>query len=142
MSDKWEDDHYCIACGDKHPWGMHLKFEVKDNVISTKYAFPKEMQGYKDIVHGGMIALLLDETMVNLPWKKIGIPVVSADLKIRLKKPLAVGELVTAKAWFVSEKSRIFIVNGEIRRDRDNELVAEGEAVCVKVQLENLKKNL
>ncbi|GAG82024.1 unnamed protein product, partial [marine sediment metagenome] len=26
-------------------------------------------QGFKDIVHGGLIGLILDEIMVNLPWK-------------------------------------------------------------------------
>jgi uncharacterized protein (TIGR00369 family) len=128
----WEDDRYCFACGEKNPIGMHLVFEVKEGGLEASYTFPKEFQGYKDTVHGGMLALLLDEVMVNLPWKKLKIPVVSVEMKVRLKKPAKVGDKITARAWILKEKSRAFIVAGEAINSA-GEVVAEGESTCMKV---------
>ena len=73
----WVDDRYCFACGEKNPIGMHLIFIETPAGLETKYTFPRELQGFKGIAHGGMISLLLDEIMVNLPWKKMKVPVVS-----------------------------------------------------------------
>jgi len=130
---EWIDDGYCIACGENNPIGMHLKFEAVGEGIEAKYAFPREFQGYSNMAHGGMIALLLDEIMVNLPWKKYNTPVVSADIRIKLKKPIMTGEPVRARAWFVKEKSRVFIVKSEVLLEKDGTIAAEGEALCVKV---------
>ena len=135
----WADDRYCFACGEKNPIGMHLKFKINNNFIETSYVFPKELQGYKDFVHGGMISLLLDEVMVNLPWHKIKVPVVSAELKIRLRKPLKVGEKVIARAYIIREKSRIFIIKGEVIKEETNEIIAEGESICMKIDAKQTK---
>ncbi|HRU39917.1 MAG TPA: PaaI family thioesterase [Candidatus Goldiibacteriota bacterium] len=135
---EWEDDRYCIACGERNPIGMKLVFTETESGLETKYAFPKEFQGYRDTVHGGMLALLLDEIMVNLPWKKYKKPVVSFDLRVKLRKPLKTGEEITARAFFVSDKGRIVRVRGEIVR-QNGELVAEGEAACMKVDTKDMK---
>src|SRR5208337_3861942 len=90
----WVDDHFCMACGKENPDGLKVDFEIKDGKISCKCAFQKRFQGYANIVHGGMIGLMLDEVMVNLPWKIYKVPVVSAELNVRLKKPVKVGEEV------------------------------------------------
>jgi len=129
---KCEDDQYCIACGDKNPIGMKLKFELKKDYIEAFYSFPKEFQGYADIVHGGMIALLLDEIMVNLPLRKLNVPVVSGEIKVKFRKPLKILEKVKARVYMVKQKSRVFIVRGEVIRESDKALIAESEAICVK----------
>lgn len=136
---QWIDDRYCFACGEKNPIGMHLKFLINEDCIETRYTFPKELQGYKDVVHGGMISLLLDEVMVNLPWQKSKVAVVSAELKIKLKKPLKIGEEVIARAHITKQKGRIFVIKGEVRKKETNELIAEGESICFQIDAEQLK---
>ncbi len=136
MSGLLNDDRYCFACGENNPIGMKLKFTVTEEGLETKYVFPKEFQGYRGVAHGGLITLLLDEIVVNLPWLKYKKPVVSADLRVKLKKRLMTGEPVTARAVIMEERSRAFKVRGEVVRDSDNELIAEAEVLCVKVKLE------
>ena len=130
----WDDDRYCIGCGENNPIGMKLNFDVSDGVITAKYTFPREFQGYKRVVHGGMISLLLDEIMVNLPLHNDKVLAVSAEIKVRFKKPLLIGEPVTAKAYYIKKKTKMFIVKGEVVRDSDGVLIAEGEATCLKVE--------
>jgi len=129
----WDDDKYCIACGSENPIGMKLKFTLKDDHIEAKYTFPREFQGYKGVVHGGMLSLLLDEVMVNLPLRKYMVPVVSVDIRVKLRKPLRIGDPAACRAFFVKEKLKSYVVRGEVRNEINNELVAEAEAVCLKV---------
>ncbi len=140
MSDGWLDDRYCFACGEKNPIGMHLHFTLTEGGIEAKYAFPKEMQGYKDTVHGGMISLLLDEVMVNLPWLKNKLPVVSADIRVKLKKPLRIGEKVTTKAWIDRQKKKLYWIKSVLTRDSDGVVMAEAEATCVQVDASQLNQ--
>ncbi|MCX8093552.1 MAG: PaaI family thioesterase [Candidatus Goldbacteria bacterium] len=135
---QWIDDRYCFACGEKNPIGMHLKFTINNDMIETRYVFPKELQGYKDFVHGGMISLLLDEVMVNLPWQRFKIPVVSAELKIKLRKPLKVGDEVIAKAHIEKQKGRIFIIKSKLIKEKTNELIAEAESICLRIEAEQI----
>ena len=139
MSGEWVDDKYCFACGDKNPIGMRLHFTLtKDGGLEAKYTFPKELQGYSGIVHGGMISLLLDEVMVNLPWLKLKQPVVSADIRIKLKKPLKIGVPVIARAFITRQKKNIFWVKSALIREADGVEVAQAEATCVQVSLEQM----
>lgn len=138
MSNIWVDDRYCFACGEKNPIGMKLQFVLKNDFIETSFVFPKEFQGYKDTVHGGMISLLLDEVMVNLPWKKYQVPVVSAEINVKLKKPLKIGEKVLARAWIEKERRKIFYVKGIVIKEETSEIIAEATAVCVKVEIKQI----
>ena len=60
-----EDDHYCFVCGEENPSGLHLKFSANKGKIQTEFIPRKIHQGYKNIVHGGIISTLLDEAMVK-----------------------------------------------------------------------------
>lgn len=103
---KLADDRMCIGCGEKNPRGLKLSFEVdeKQRRIRTRWTPTKEFQGYADLVHGGMIGLVLDELMGNLLWK-IGHPSVSAELRIRFRRPARVEEPIECEAWIASEDS-------------------------------------
>src|SRR5262245_4874414 len=57
-----EDDAMCFCCGQKNPIGLKLEFhETPDGRMGTIWIPRKEHQGFKDIVHGGLVATVLDE---------------------------------------------------------------------------------
>ena len=137
----WQDDHFCFACGDKNPDGLNLDFKMEGEKIFAEYIFPKKFQGYADVVHGGMLSLVLDEVMVNLPWKKYGNPVVSAELCIRLKKPVRVGQKVIFSAWIEKEAKSLILMNGRAELE-NGDVVATSTAKCIKVDFETIDKEL
>ena len=59
------DDRMCFACGKENPDGLGLEFREEDGDVVTSFAFPKRFQGYRNVVHGGLIATVLDEAMVT-----------------------------------------------------------------------------
>ena len=56
-------DEYCFACGRNNPIGLHLDFKFDGDKYIAKKTVPREYQGYKDIVHGGIVTTMLDEAM-------------------------------------------------------------------------------
>ena len=132
----WEDDHWCYVCGTENPEGMKLGFTVKGREIETTYRAEKRHQGYRDVLHGGFLAMLMDEVIVHLPWKVLGTWSVTAEMKVRLLKPVPVGETVRVRAFFLDPNadagSRMFRVGAECLA-ADGTVVARAEGKCVRI---------
>lgn len=129
---KLEDDKYCFACGEKNSHGLHLKFALDSNILSTEFIPQKHHQGFKNIVHGGIIGLVLDEVMVNLLWK-LEIHAISAELSVRLKKPAKVGEKIFFKGWICKETDKIIYTEAEAK-DEKGAVIATANAKCVLIK--------
>lgn len=123
-----EDDRYCFACGEKNPHGLKLKFSKGEDKVWTELEIQKWMQGYKDIAHGGIIGLVLDEVIVNACYLN-GLKVVSAELNIRLKRPCFVGEKIKFIGQILGRRRRVIICKAEALRN--GEVIAEAEGKCV-----------
>src|SRR5437588_11125466 len=68
-------------------------FRPEDSVSVTEFAVPERFQSWKGVVHGGMVALLLDEAVGWAAWHR-GHPGVTGKLEVRLRQPLRLGERV------------------------------------------------
>lgn len=121
-----EDDNYCFVCGEKNPYGLSLKFSLHDEKVLTEFIPQKIHQGYKDIIHGGIISTLLDEAMVKAALMQ-GIPAITAEITVRFKNPLIAGEKATVEATIVKMNKRI-IETSAVMKKSDNTLIAEGHA--------------
>ena len=133
MSLHLEDDQWCYVCGKANPEGFKLRFEhPKRGLLKAVMAFEKRHQGFKGIVHGGMVAMLLDEMMVNLAWLE-GAPAVTAELKVRLKKPVRVGERVLLEGKVERATPRALYASASAK-NAQGELLATAEATCLKIK--------
>jgi uncharacterized protein (TIGR00369 family) len=126
MKIKLEDDNYCFVCGEKNPHGLHLKFSLSEGKISTEFVPQKTHQGYKDVVHGGIISTLIDEAIVKAALMQ-GMPAITAEITIRFKNPLMVGEKAVVEATILKMNKRI-IETSAILKKTDNTIIAEGHA--------------
>ena len=106
----------CFACGEFSPKGLELKFSLRNNVLTGKFKISDNYQGYDDIAHGGIIATVLDSSMVNLFYKRDGFKLKTAKLNIYFRKQIPINKrfIVTAVAddtakHFYKAKSQIKI---------------------------------
>ena len=130
---KLEDNHGCYVCGKDNPHGFRLDFShPKEGVLKTEVVFRAEHQGYKNIVHGGMVAMLLDEMMVNLAWVE-DAPSVTAELTVRLKKPVKVGEKVLFEGRIDRKEARALYASASAK-NAQGELLATAKATCIRIQ--------
>ena len=56
-------DNGCFACGKENPFGLHMEFMSNGQTVTSEVTIPSHMCGWGDLVHGGIISTLLDETM-------------------------------------------------------------------------------
>ena len=128
-----EDDQMCFACGSKNPIGLKLKFTLdEDNALRTEFIPQKVHQGYKDIVHGGIIALILDEVMVNLLWK-LGRPAISAEIEVKLFQPVKLGEIIYFEGRISKDSKKLIYTQAKAMKE-NHTLVASATAKCVEVR--------
>lgn len=121
-----EDDRYCFICGEKNPVGLHLRFTLQEGRVFTEFIPQKIHQGYRDIVHGGIISAILDEAMVKAALLQ-GIPAVTAEMTVRFKNPLPAGEKTVIEAAIVKSNRKIMEATATIKKI-DNTVIAESAA--------------
>lgn len=129
---KLEDNQMCFACGENNPSGLKLKFHINEDFqIKTVFTPRNIHQGFSGIVHGGLIALILDESMVNLLWR-LQKHAVSAQMEVRLKHPARTGEAINFTAWIAKEEKKIIYTESKGYKN-DGLIVATAKAKCLKV---------
>ena len=123
------DDSMCFCCGKRNADGLHMEFEHQDGEVRTTVSFPKRFQGYSDVVHGGLLSTVLDETMVTL-INHMGFFAVTGELKVRFVSPLHVDQEVEIRATLVEWRGRVFKVAASASLPDGTE-VATAESTCL-----------
>ncbi|MCK4353235.1 PaaI family thioesterase [candidate division WOR-3 bacterium] len=130
---KLEDRDWCFGCGKKNPIGLKLKFTQIPDGVKTIFIPKKEHEGYKDIVHGGVIATLLDE---SLAWACKSytnkLTTMTTSLEIKFKKPAIVGKPILVEAS-MTKNSRKIIQGKALAKNSANQILAEAQGKFIKV---------
>jgi len=129
---EFNDDGYCFVCGPRNPIGLKLNFTFDGKIMKTEFIPRKEHQGFMNIVHGGIIATLLDEIMVKLAID-MGMPAVTAHMDIRLKKAMNVGEKITVEAKITKDTKKTIEAYAKAATD-DDVIVADARGKLVKIK--------
>jgi acyl-coenzyme A thioesterase PaaI-like protein len=131
---KQPNSNHCFVCGRNNPYGLHLKFyESSPGEVTVEYTVPEQFQGYPGVVHGGVVAAILDE--VTGRTQMGGDPprfMFTARLDIRYRKNVPTGKLLRIVGRVKSSRERTATASGKIFGP-DGDLLAEAEAVLVNV---------
>ncbi|MEO0093083.1 MAG: PaaI family thioesterase [candidate division WOR-3 bacterium] len=117
---------YCFACGKKNPFGLKLKIFGDKNGVWTTFKVKQYYEGFKDITHGGIVATILDE-MIAWACRKRKLDVLTAELIVRYKKKLIIGEKIQAFGKVVKEYNRL-IIGESLIKDSNGQIIATGQA--------------
>lgn len=59
---KQPNSRHCFICGLENPVGLRLKiYQTAPGEVETEYTAPEHFQGYPGVLHGGIVAAILDE---------------------------------------------------------------------------------
>ncbi|MGH2499141.1 MAG: PaaI family thioesterase [Candidatus Limnocylindria bacterium] len=125
-------DHWCFACGRRNPAGLQLDFDVSANRATARYTGLQRHQGYDGMLHGGVVAALLDETMGWAIFHQ-GIWGVTARLATTFRAPVPVGEELVVSAEVARDRGRAIELHGTLTRASDGALLAEADALFLKM---------
>lgn len=127
---------HCFVCGVENPAGLQIRFfetEAEPVEVRAEYTVPQRYQGYPGVVHGGILATMLDEVASRAVFR--GDPprmVVTAKLTVRYRKPVPVETPLLLSGRIVEDKGRVVQVAGEIR-DTGGVLYAEADVTLMEV---------
>jgi len=101
--------HSCFVCGESNPLGLKLRFETDGHIVQAQFRPRPEHMGFKNVVHGGLIATVLDEIMVWVCAVRTRRFAVSAELNVRYLKPLMPGEeVIVTGELAANRKGKVF----------------------------------
>lgn len=124
-----EDDGYCFACGPKNSSGLGLQFTEAGGKAVAEFIPLKSHQGFRDLVHGGIITAVLDEAMMKALLFR-GISAMTAEITVRFRSPLRVGESSVVEAEIHSVAGR-FVEASAVLRKADEIVAVAGAKMLV-----------
>lgn len=115
MDNEFRDDRVCFVCGEKNPVGLKLRLRTDPGrgESAAEVTFPGHFQGWAGIVHGGLLATVLDEAMIYAAGAK-GLKCVTGEITVRYVKPASTGVAYSLKGRFVEDKGRIVLAESAL----------------------------
>jgi len=103
----WEDDG-CFVCGRANTIGLKLDFEVdkEKNTSKSEVVFTREYQGWDKVVHGGILAAVLDDAMAYALMSLENLAITTR-MTVTYRKPVMIGEKLYLEGSVVKLKSRL-----------------------------------
>ena len=122
-----ENNNRCFVCGKKNPYGLQVEPEVIDSgaAVFIECTPPEHMQGWANILHGGIISTLLDEAITHIGIGTYDGPAVTAQLEVRFRKPAPTGVKLFVSAERIKASRRIIEARAEVKLS-DSTLIATG----------------
>ncbi len=106
----------CIACAPELSHGLRLLFHpAPDGGVAATFDCPASAQGYDGILHGGVIALLLDSAMTHCLFAH-AIPALTAELTVRYRESVAIGQPARVSARLLRRAGKAFRLEAELRQ--------------------------
>jgi len=119
------DNNGCFACGTENQSGLRLSFTYGEDgrTAETRFMASAAYQGWKDLVHGGILMTLMDETMAKAAVHA-GLSVVTAEMTTKFKRPARIGTLLICSAKIEDIRKRLVYARASIQNE-DGSLIAE-----------------
>ena len=122
-----ENNDRCFVCGKQNPYGLQVNPVVKraGAEVHIECTPPKHMQGWKNILHGGIISTLLDEAITHIGIGTYDGPAVTAQLEVRFRNPAPTGVKLYVSAERIKVSRRLIEAKATVKLS-DSTVIATG----------------
>lgn len=133
MADAFVDNKLCFVCGEKNEAGLKLKLRVDAGrgESASEVRFAERFQGWEGVVHGGLLATVLDEALVYAAGAK-GFKTVTGEITVRFVKPARTGVEYKLKGRALEDKGRMILAESELT-DGEGAVVAKASGKLFKM---------
>ncbi|NBO70433.1 MAG: PaaI family thioesterase [Bacteroidetes bacterium] len=125
-------ENQCFGCGLNNTIGLRMTFVYHPQLqeVETWFTPPTFMMGSLNVIHGGMVSLLFDETMSKV-LTGMGIKAPTGTLSVRYLKPTYMDQELHITASLISEKGRKLELQASMY-DQSKVKTASGTALFIK----------
>lgn len=85
------DDYHCFGCSPHNVTGLQLAFTEHPDGLVTRFDLGRAYESYPGVVHGGLLAVICDETMGNLVVLRTGLVAFTTGMRMRYLEPVTTG---------------------------------------------------
>ncbi len=143
VTSKQPNSRMCFVCGLKNAFGLKAAFfNLDTGEVAALFTPREEHQGYPGRLHGGIAASVLDEVIgraVN-PEGLSAVWGVTVELSVKYRKPIPLGQTLTAIGRITSRKGRFFEGSGEILLS-DGTVALEAKGRYMELPLEKIARS-
>src|SRR5215472_1218559 len=123
-------DGRCFGCGQENEEGLKMRFEPTGDGSVCLFEVPERYRSWRGMIHGGMIALMLDEAVGWASWHA-GHPGLTGRLEVRFRQPLRFGDRVRVVGRVEKVRRTLVYASAFIERIADQERIAEATATLM-----------
>lgn len=118
------DANRCFVCGQENPIGLKLRFAQQGAGVRAEFMPLVLHAGFDGLVHGGILAALIDDAMANI-WFVRGQEAVTAKIEVRFRREARPGEPLVVTAEPTGSKAGMMTARAVVGRP-DGTVIAEG----------------
>ncbi|MEI6351812.1 MAG: PaaI family thioesterase [Verrucomicrobiota bacterium] len=108
---------HCFACSPDNDHGLNLVFGVDAEDVTRAIWHPSSaFQSYDGRIHGGILATLIDASMVHVLFAR-GIAGVTAEMTVRYLIPVLLGAPVEVATRLEAQTHGLYRLRAEVRQD-------------------------
>ncbi len=111
-----QDNDLCFACGSKNPIGLHAQYKNIDGTAQATLIIHKDFHGWENIIHGGIVTTLLDESMAKACIFANQMAV-TRTLEVKFKRPVVSNVPVTVTGRIKETRGPLIFLSAEIKQD-------------------------
>ena len=106
----------CFVCGGRNPIGLNLRFETDGRIVRATFKLKPLYNGFINVIHGGVLATVLDEIMVWACAVQAKQFSYCAEMNVRYQSPGRPDETMIGEAEMTENKrGRLFLAKGELK---------------------------
>ena len=127
------EDKICFGCGQENKNGLQLQLKFDDDTKTAfgEYTAHELFEGPPNIIHAGIIAALLDETMITVN-KYLEFIALTSELTIRYLQPAFINENLYIRGWYVKKSKTVIENRAEIENEM-GKIVARAKGKYIEV---------
>ena len=129
----------CFVCGKDNPIGLNIVFFRDQNKIKAEFIPESKHQGFKGIVHGGILSSILDEIMGRTAIITRDVMTMTVEINIKYRKKALVGEKIIFAAQMTKDLGRMIEAQAEARSE-DGTLLTEAKGKFIVLSKEMQKE--
>lgn len=107
----------CYVCETDRSTGLGVAYvRQAGGQVIAEVDCPEDWEGYTGLVHGGIVASLVDGAMTNCLFAH-GIAAVTGDLHVRYRHPVELGQHALVRAEIVQSSSPLYVLKSTVHQN-------------------------
>lgn len=134
------ENHKCFGCSPINPVGLKMKFYAKDESVFSWVTVSEHLCGWENLVHGGVIAAILDEIMSRTALYILKKFIMTKEIHVQFLKPVPIEKELMAQGTILQVNSQREATIEGLLFGEDNRLCAKATGSFALFSPSSLKK--